>query len=132
MDSRVVSAALADHVELTGPHRCGDHFTRDLAQGLCISFEDAELVKFEFGSALSSSCGGNVLVELPAVENREPRHASGKLVNEIIEMAADGKRPVADALRKCLILSFELKNDRLKAWANQELSGYTYNTGPCL
>ena len=24
---------------------CGDHFTRDLAQGLCLSFEDAELVK---------------------------------------------------------------------------------------
>jgi hypothetical protein len=47
-----------------------------------------------------------------------------KLVNEIIEMAADGKRPVADALRKCLILSFELKNDRLKEWAEKELNGY--------
>ena len=32
---------------------CGDHFTRDLAQGLCLSFEDAELVKLEFGCALS-------------------------------------------------------------------------------
>jgi cell division protein FtsA len=67
---------------------CGDHFTRDLAQGLCISFEDAELVKLEFGSALSSACGDNVLVELPTLEHREPRHTSGKLVNEIIEWRA--------------------------------------------
>ena len=37
---------------------CGDHFTRDLAQGLCLSFEDAELVKLEFGCALSESCLG--------------------------------------------------------------------------
>src|SRR5207302_5364860 len=35
---------------------CGDHFTRDLAQGLCLSFEDAELVKMEFGCALSREC----------------------------------------------------------------------------
>jgi cell division protein FtsA len=67
---------------------CADHFTRDLAKGLCISFEDAELVKLEFGSAIASSCGDNVLVELPMLENREPRHASGKLVNEIIEWRA--------------------------------------------
>ena len=41
---------------------CGDHFTRDLAQGLCLSFEDAELVKMEFGCALlqelSRECPG--------------------------------------------------------------------------
>ena len=34
---------------------CGDHFTRDLAQGLCLSFEDAELVKMEFGCAVSKA-----------------------------------------------------------------------------
>jgi hypothetical protein len=39
-----------------------------------------------------------------------------KLVDEIIEMAADGKKPLADVLRKCLILSFSLKNDTLKVW----------------
>ena len=48
-----------------------------------------------------------------------------RLVDEIIEMVADGKRPIADALRKCLILSFELKNDRLKEWAEKELNGYS-------
>ena len=39
---------------------CGDHFTRDLAQGLCISFEDAELVKLEYGCALAESLPENV------------------------------------------------------------------------
>ena len=35
--------------------------------------EDAELVKLEFGCALSESCLENVLVELPTPENRERR-----------------------------------------------------------
>src|SRR5436305_8914697 len=50
---------------------CGDHFTRDLAQGLCLSFEEAELVKLEFGHALAEPCPENVLVELPVREGRD-------------------------------------------------------------
>ncbi|SPE41721.1 Cell division protein ftsA [Candidatus Sulfopaludibacter sp. SbA3] len=68
---------------------CGDHFTRDLAQGLCVSFEDAELVKLAFGSALSELCPENVLVELPTPENREPRHAQRRFVNQILEARAE-------------------------------------------
>ena len=67
---------------------CGDHFTRDLAQGLCLSFEDAELVKLEFGCAVSESCLENVLVELPTPENRERRYAQRKFINEILEARA--------------------------------------------
>jgi len=53
-----------------------------------------------------------------------------KLVDEIIVMAADGKQPIADALRKCLILAFELKNENLKGWAEKELNGYNNNEVP--
>lgn len=67
---------------------CGDHFTRDLAQGLCLSFEDAELVKLEYGSALSELCPENVLVELPTPENREPRNAQRRFINQILEARA--------------------------------------------
>jgi cell division protein FtsA len=67
---------------------CGDHFTRDLAQGLCISFEDAELVKLEYGCAVSGSCPENSLVELPTPENREHRSAQRKFVNRILEARA--------------------------------------------
>ncbi|MBZ5726935.1 MAG: cell division protein FtsA [Acidobacteriia bacterium] len=68
---------------------CGDHFTRDLAKGLCLSFEDAEVVKLEYGCAVSESCPENVLVELPTPENRERRHAHLKFVNGILEARAE-------------------------------------------
>ena len=46
------------------------------------------------------------------------------LLDEIIVAATDGKEPLPDILRKCLRLGHELKNERLKEWANQELNGY--------
>jgi len=63
----------------------GDHFTRDLAQGLCLDFEDAELVKLEYGCALAESSAENSLVDLPTPENREHRHAQRRFVNQILE-----------------------------------------------
>jgi cell division protein FtsA len=68
---------------------CGDHFTRDLAQGLCLSFEDAETVKMEFGCAVSNDCPDNVMVELPTPEDRQPREAQRKIVNRILEARAE-------------------------------------------
>jgi cell division protein FtsA len=64
---------------------CGDHFTRDLAHVLCLSFEDAELVKLEYGGALAEGCPENVMVEVPMPEDREQRHVQRKLLNEILE-----------------------------------------------
>lgn len=46
------------------------------------------------------------------------------LLDDIINLAIDGKQPLPDILRRCLLLGHELKNEQLKAWANQELSGY--------
>jgi cell division protein FtsA len=68
---------------------CGDHFTRDLAQGLTLSYEDAELIKLEYGSALSEICPENVLVELPTPGNREPRQAQRRFINQILEARAE-------------------------------------------
>jgi hypothetical protein len=48
------------------------------------------------------------------------------LLDDIINLAIDGNHPLPDILRKCLLLGHELKNDRLKAWANQELNGYEF------
>ncbi|HTS62259.1 MAG TPA: cell division protein FtsA [Candidatus Acidoferrales bacterium] len=67
---------------------CGDHFTRDLAQGLCLSFEEAELIKMEFGNAVAENCPGNVLVELPTAEDRQAREVQRKIVNGIVEARA--------------------------------------------
>ncbi len=68
---------------------CGDHFTRDLAQGLCLSFEDAEMVKMEFGCAVSNELPENVMVELPTPEDRQPREAQRQIVNRILEARAE-------------------------------------------
>src|SRR5713226_4819905 len=46
------------------------------------------------------------------------------LLDEIIELATDDKQSITTLLRKCVILGHQLKNERLKAWANQELDGY--------
>jgi len=67
----------------------GDHFTRDLAQGLCLSFEDAERVKVEYGSAMASTCAVNAVVDLPTPENRDYRHAQRRFVNEILQARAE-------------------------------------------
>ena len=64
---------------------CGDHFTRDLAQVLCLSFEDAEVVKLEYGGALAEGCPENVMVEVPTPADREQRHVQRKLLNQILE-----------------------------------------------
>ena len=47
-----------------------------------------------------------------------------KLVDEIIDLATDDKAPISVVLRKCLVLAHDLKNDRLKSWADNELNGY--------
>ncbi len=67
---------------------CGDHFTRDLAQGLCLTFEDAELVKMEFGCAVSKDTPDNVFLELPTRDGRPRRDEKRKMVNRILEARA--------------------------------------------
>ena len=64
---------------------CGDHFTRDLAHVLCLSYEDAELVKTEYGGALSGDCADNVTVEVPTPEDRDGRDVPRKLLNQVLE-----------------------------------------------
>lgn len=46
------------------------------------------------------------------------------LLDDIIRLAQDDTQSLPNLLRKCLILASEVKNDRLKKWANQELDGY--------
>ena len=48
------------------------------------------------------------------------------LLDDIINLAIDGKQPLTDLLRKVLLLGYELKNEQLKIWANQELNGYDH------
>lgn len=67
---------------------CGDHFTRDIAHFLRISYEDAAVIKEEYGSAVADSTAFNSLIELPVRGDRDPRDTPRRQVNEILEARA--------------------------------------------
>ena len=54
---------------------CGDHFTSDLARGLCVSPADAERVKVEYGRASADGLTREHPGGIAAAEGREPRQA---------------------------------------------------------
>lgn len=66
----------------------GDHFTRDLAQALHLSFDEAEVVKLEFGYAISGKVAENSFIELPTPEDRQRREVQRRLVSRILEARA--------------------------------------------
>src|SRR5205814_10357989 len=66
----------------------GDHFTRDVVHGLLIGFEDAEMVKEEYGSAISSATSETSTVEVPPHDGRGGREVSRCVVNRILESRA--------------------------------------------
>jgi AbiTii-like protein len=46
------------------------------------------------------------------------------LIENIIDLAVDRTSSISDLLRKCLVLAYELDNEKLKAWVENELDGY--------
>jgi cell division protein FtsA len=67
---------------------CGDHFTRDAAQRLCVSYDDAERLKLECGCAMVGLTADNSLIELPSPEGRPPREAPRLDLNDVLEARA--------------------------------------------
>jgi len=63
----------------------GDHFTRDVVHGLRIGFEEADLVKAEYGCAIAASTSETSTVEVPPRDDREAREVSRRILNEILE-----------------------------------------------
>jgi cell division protein FtsA len=67
----------------------GDHFTRDIAFMLKVSYEDAERLKSEYGCAVLGLTADNSFIEVPSAEGRAPREAPRRELNEIIEARAE-------------------------------------------
>ncbi len=68
---------------------CGDHFTGDVAQGMCVPFEDAQNLKEEYGCALLGLTSDNVLIEVPSAQGRAPREARRQVLNDFLEARAE-------------------------------------------
>lgn len=49
------------------------------------------------------------------------------LLDDIIKSITETDEKTSSILRKCLVLSYRLKNDSLKSWVSKELNGYDYD-----
>jgi cell division protein FtsA len=81
---------LAVFYEGTIRHTCelglgGHNLTNDLSVGLRTPLAEAERLKEDFGSALSSAIKPNHVVDVPSVGDREPRRVTQKVLVDIIE-----------------------------------------------
>lgn len=68
---------------------CGDHFTRDIARGLYVSYEDAEWIKVQHGCAALNLTADNSLIEVPSPLERGPRELPRRDLNMILEARAE-------------------------------------------
>ena len=81
---------IAVFYEGTIRHTCelglgGHNLTNDLSVGLRTPLAEAERLKEDFGSALSSAVKPNHVVDVPSVGDREPRRVTQKVLVDIIE-----------------------------------------------
>jgi len=67
----------------------GELFSRDVAFGLCVSFNDAELLKAEYGCALLGLTSDSSVIEIPPHDGRPAREARRRDLNEILEARAE-------------------------------------------
>ncbi len=63
----------------------GHNLTNDLSVGLRTPLQDAERLKEDYGSAISSVIKPNLVVDVPTVGDREPRKVTQKVLVDIIE-----------------------------------------------
>lgn len=67
----------------------GEHFTRDVSQVLKLPFDDADLLKQEYGCAILGLTSDASYIELPAVDGRPARETSRRYLNAILEARAE-------------------------------------------
>lgn len=63
----------------------GNSLTSDLSVGLRTPMQEAEKLKYLYGSAMSSMVKENYVVEVPTVGDRKPRKVSQRVLVEILE-----------------------------------------------
>ncbi len=63
----------------------GHNLTNDLSVGLRTPLQEAERLKEDYGSAISSVIKPNFVVDVPTVGDREPRKVTQKVLVDIIE-----------------------------------------------
>ena len=67
----------------------GDHFTRDIAAKFRIPFDDAELMKREYGCARLGLSADNVLIEIPSCDGRPARETVRWDLTDVLDARAE-------------------------------------------
>jgi len=67
----------------------GDHFTRDIAAKFRIPFDDAELLKREYGCARLGLSADNALIEIPSCEGRPARETVRWDLTDVLDARAE-------------------------------------------
>lgn len=67
----------------------GDHLTHDIAAMFHVAYEDAEVLKQEYGCAVLGLTADSSLIEVPSPEGRSSREARRSELNEILEARAE-------------------------------------------
>ena len=63
----------------------GNNLTNDLSVGLRTPLQEAEMLKYKFGGAVSSMIKENHIIEVPTVGDRKARKVSQRVMVEILE-----------------------------------------------
>lgn len=63
----------------------GNHLTNDIVVGLRTPINDAERIKRQYGSAMSSLVGADETIDVPSVGDRGPRRMARRILCDIIE-----------------------------------------------
>lgn len=67
----------------------GDHFTRDIAAKFRIPFDDAELLKREYGCARLGLSSDNALIEIPSCDGRPARETLRWDLTDVLDARAE-------------------------------------------
>jgi cell division protein FtsA len=67
----------------------GDHLTRDIAAVFHVTYEDAEVLKQEYGCAVLGLTADSSLIEVPSPEGRPSREARRSELIEVLEARAE-------------------------------------------
>lgn len=68
---------------------CSEHFTKDVAFGLMLPYEDAEQLKQEYGCAILGLTSDHSIIEIPSQGDRPPRETTRRQLSEILEARAE-------------------------------------------
>ena len=101
----------------------GDHFTRDLGELKALSYEEAELLKIQYGCALLGLTADNILIERPAEGTRPSREINRRDLIEILEARASQTFDLVERCRTMYARDLQMHEGIVLCGGGSQLNG---------